>query len=478
LEAHLLLAPPRRDPGGYPEPPEAGLPTFAELELILREQGVQGEIDRGALKSALSVAAFGAEADVVAARGTPPEPGRDGYLELLVDAGETPGGETPGGETPGGETPGSDSSWSGAQPASGDRGAVDFKSTRLIRNVAEGATLALVHAPTPGKPGRDVLGRPMPARPGKALAPKPGPNTRRSDQDPNLIVAATAGHVRLSRGIPEVQECFIVAGDVDYSSGNVSFGKSVLIEGDVKSGFSVDAGGDVEIRGLAEDCRVTAKGKLLIRGGFTGGGRGVAQAKGEIRLGYLRNQEVRGESDVLVAGEAVNGKLLARKRAMVEGLVAGGKIQARQAVECLVAGTEKGAITHLEAGFDYGLAEKLEELRGQMDRLGKHARKIEEGLRQVQDLERLNRGLERWVIELVFEMERMRSKVDAKMNQLTERFAALDKQAAVPADARVVVRRMAYPGVVIKIGRETLRLEQPIAGPKTFYARDGRILIG
>jgi uncharacterized protein (DUF342 family) len=457
LEAHLLLAAAPRIPGGYPEAADAGLPSAAELEFILREQGVQGEIDRGALNSALSVAAFGAEADVVAVRGLAPEAGDDGYVELMFDA--------------------QDSSSPLPLPAGPESGGnVDFKATRLIRNVRAGDPLAFIHPPTQGKPGRDVLGRPVASRPGKTIDPRLGANTKRADQDPNLIVAAVAGHVRMARGLPEVQECFVVNGDVDYSSGNVAFGKSVLIEGDVKSGFSVEAGGDVEIRGLVEDGRVTAQGKLLVRGGFTGGGRGTVSARGEIRLGYVRNQEVRGETDVIVFGEVVNGRLLARKRVAVDGLVAGGRLQGRLAVECVTAGTESGAHTHLEAGFDHSLAEKIEDVRGQMERLGKHARKIEDGLRQVQDIERLNRGLERWVIELVFEMEKMRSKVEAKMTQLTDRFLALEKQAAVPPEARVRVRRVAYPGVVVKIGRETLRIDQVMRGPITFLARDGKIV--
>lgn len=452
LEAHLLLAPPRRDPAGHPEPPDVGLPSAAELEIILREQGVQGEIDRSALKSALSVAAFGAQADVVAARGTAPDPGRDGYLELLVEED-------------------GNNSWTavaGVAP-------VDFKSTRLIRNVSAGDPLAVLHGPSQGTPGRDVLGRPIPARPGRPVAAKLGANTRRADQDPSLIVASVSGHVRVKRGVPEVQECFVLNGDVDYSSGNVSFAKSVLVEGDVKSGFSVDAGGDVEIRGLAEDCRVNAKGKVLLRGGFTGGGRGLLEASGEIRIGHLRNQEVRGQGDVIVAGEAVNGRLSARKRAFIDGMVAGGRIQARDVVECMTAGTEKGAPTHLEAGYDFWLAERMEDARAQMEKLGKHARKLEEGLKQVQDLERLNRGLERWVVELVFDMERMRGKVDAKLAQLSERFAALEKQAAVPADARITVRGRVHAGVVLRIGRETLRVDQAIAGPRTFVVRGGKI---
>jgi uncharacterized protein (DUF342 family) len=446
LEARLLLAPVRKETGGYL------VPSLSEIEVYLKEKGVQSPMDAAAVQAACDRLAHGLSAEPIAAQGRPPIPGKDGSLEVLIDFD------------------------AGFVPPSSATGAVDLRAS-LIHNVAPGQPLALIHPPTAGQPGLDVFGRLLPSQPGKVLQPKLGPNTGRSEHDPNLIVATALGHARLNQGMIEVQEFYLVDGDVDYASGNIAFPKSVQVRGDVKAGFSVEAGGDLEIQGLVEDCTVKAQGQLLVRGGFTGQGKGVLQAGGEISVGYVRNQSVRSEGSIRIAKEAVNSRLQSRQKVSVNGLLAGGKVQARHGIECQVAGTETGTSTHLEAGFDYTVAEEMAGIREQMDTLGKHTRKLEDGLRHIHDMEKLNRGLDPWAIDLVFEMEGMRAKVEAKVKSLRDRYGILERQSGHPENATITVHRKAFPGVVVKIGREMFLVDEVLSGPKTFFAKDGAIQV-
>ncbi|MDB5051699.1 MAG: hypothetical protein JWO30_4770 [Fibrobacteres bacterium] len=446
LEARLILTPIRKDEGGY------AVPSLSELEFFLKEKGVLTPMDTASLEAGLVRMAQGMGVEAVAARGIPPIRGKDGYLEHLIDFG------------------------GGFSPTASEGGGVDLRAS-LIHNVTPGQPLALIHPPTAGQPGIDVFRHLVAAEPGKALNPRLGPNTERSAHDPNLVVAAAVGHARLLEGVLEVQEFYLVDGDVDYASGNISFGKSVQVRGDIKSGFSLDAGGDVEVTGLIEDCTVKAQGKVLVKGGFTGQGKGFLQARGDITLGYVRNQQVRSENEIKVLKEAVNSRLQARQSVSVNGLLAGGRVQARFAIECQVAGTETGTPTHMEAGYDFTAAEELIEIRAEMDKMGKYAKKLEDSLRQLQDAEKLNRGLEPWAIDLMFELEKMRDKVDAKINQQRERFSVLERQATEPESATITVHKKAFPGVVVKIGKEMLLVEEIMSGPKTFFAKDGAIQV-
>lgn len=446
LEVRLLLSPVRKETGGYV------VPSLAEIQVLLKEKGVQAATDIPSIEVGLERIAHGMNAEPVAAKGKFPIPGQDGYLEYLIDFG------------------------GGFSPTAGEGGSVDLRAS-LIHNVTPGQPLAIVHPPRAGQPGIDVFGRPVAAEPGKALDPRFGPNTQRSAHDPNLFIAETMGHARLVDGVLEVQEFYLVDGDVDYASGNITFGKSVLVRGDVKAGFSVVAGGDVEITGLVEDCIVKAMGKLMVKGGFTGQGKGQLQSRGEVVLGYVRNQAVRCESNIRVQKEAINSRLQSRESVIVNGLLTGGKAQARYSIECQVAGTETGTPTQLEAGYDYTVSEEMTDLRGEMDKMGKYARKLEDSLRRIHDIEKLNRGLEPWAIEQMFEMEGMRGKVDAKIRQLRERFAFVERQASQPETATITIHRKAFPGVVVKIGKEMLLVEDVMTGPKTFYAKDGAIQV-
>lgn len=446
LEARLLLAPVKDGNGGYLPP------SPAEIEIFLKEKGVRAPMDAAAIQGACERLAHGFSAEPIAARGKPPEPGKDGTMEYLIDFG------------------------TGFVPSSSEAGAVDMRAS-LIRNVVPDQPLAVVHPPTAGLPGLDVFGNLLASKPGKVLQPRLGPNAGRAEHDPNLIVAKTAGHARLNDGLLEVQEFYLVDGDVDYASGNIAFAKSVQVRGDVKAGFAVEAGGDVEILGLVEDCAVKAQGKVLVKGGFTGQGKGTLHARGEISLGYVRNQAVRGEESIRVSREAVNSRMQSRQSVSVNGLLAGGKTQARRSIECQVAGTETGTPTHLEAGYDFTLAEDMAEIRAQMEKMGKYARKLEDSLRHIHDMEKVSRGLDPWTIELVFEMEAMRGKVEAKIKALRERYAFLERQSGRHEDATITVHRKAFPGVVVKIGREMFLVDEVMHGPKTFYAKDGAIQV-
>jgi uncharacterized protein (DUF342 family) len=457
LEARILMAPVRKETGDYV------VPSLAEIEVFLKEKGVVSPADTASLAAAFERLAHGLNAEPIASRGTLPTPGKDGWLEYLIDFG---GGFAPRGDF---------APRAGSPPQNSNAGSVDMRAS-LILNVNPGQPLAVVHPPTAGMPGLDVFGKLVGAEPGKVLVPKLGAHTARSPHDPNLIVAETLGHARLADGIIEVQEFYLVDGDVDYASGNIAFGKSVQVRGDVKGGFSVDAGGDVEITGLVEDCAVKAQGKLMVKGGFTGQGKGLLQARGDVQVGYVRNQQIRSESSIRVQKEAVNSRMQSRNSILVSGLLTGGKAQARFSVECQVAGTETGTPTHIEAGYDYSLSEEMIDLRGEMDRMGRYARKLEESLRQIHDVEKLNRGLEPWTIELMFEIEGMRAKVDAKIRQLRDRFSGLEHQSVQPESATIIVSKKAFPGVIMKIGKEMYLVDEVISGPKTFYAKDGAIV--
>jgi uncharacterized protein (DUF342 family) len=446
LEAHLTIVPMSKETGGHL------VPSLAELEVWLREKGIKADLDRPAILAALDKASEGLTADVVAARGKPPRPGEDGYVEYLIDFTQS------------------------NTPTVTDAGVIDLRAS-LIRNVKPGDPLAVIHAPTGGELGLDVHGKLIPSVVGMSLDPRLGANTERSANDAMLIVAATGGHARLIDGVLEVQEFYLVQSDVDYGSGNISFGKSVLIQGDVKAGFSVDSGGDLEVTGLVEDCLIKSQGKVFIKGGFTGQGKGLVHARGDVTLGYVRNQHVKGEKTLIVLKEAINSRLQACQSVTVNGLLAGGKVQARYVIECQVAGTETGTPTQLEVGFDFTVTEEMAEIRLEMEKMGSYSKKLGDSLRQIHDMEKLNRALDPWTIDLMFEMEGARSKVEAKTQSLRERFTLLENQSYDPDAATVTVHRKVFPGVVIKIGREIFLVDEPMTGPKTFFAKNGVIQV-
>jgi uncharacterized protein len=444
LEVQLILVPMTNETGGHL------VPSSSELEVWIREQDITSVLDLPAIQKAIDKASEGLTAEAIVSRGTAPKPGKDGYIEYLIDFGIP------------------------LTPDLSDRGNIDLRAS-LIRNVAVGQPLAFVHPPTFGESGINVYGKIIASKPGKQLEPRLGPNVQKSPNDLTLIIAQTGGHARLMNGLLEVQECYIVPTDIDYGTGNVTFGKAVMIDGDVKAGFSVEAGGDLEISGQVEDCQIKSLGKIFIRGGFTGQGKGLVQARGEVTIGHIRNQHAKSEQSIIVLKEAVNSRLQARHSIAVNGLLAGGKVQAKLAIECTICGTETGTTTHIEVGHDFTIVAEVTAIRVEMDKMGKYAKKLGDALHQIQEVEKLNRSLEPRNIEVMFELEIAKSKIEAKIKALRDRFAFLEKQENAIDKATITVLKKVFPGVIVKIGRDVFLVNEIMQGPKTFFSKDGVI---
>ena len=66
-----------------------------------------------------------------------------------------------------------------------------------------------------------------------------------------------------------------VNGDVDYNTGNIDFVGTIVIRGNVRSGFKVKADGDIRIIGSVEGAELEAAGSIEISAGIIGQNKGL-----------------------------------------------------------------------------------------------------------------------------------------------------------------------------------------------------------
>ncbi|MBN1308585.1 MAG: DUF342 domain-containing protein, partial [Chitinispirillaceae bacterium] len=240
----------------HPPGPGGTLPGKEELHRLLSEKGVRSgilETDIATMLALCDRGAYPAEPFVIA-RGIPPVNGNDGGLRYLF------------------------STQTSLSPSINSEGHADYKSVNIVNSVKSQQELVALVPPTPGSDGSDVLGNTIPAEPGSAVKLPQGPHTAVDPQNPGLLRAEVDGIVRLSGGLVEVSEGFVVPGDVDFSTGNINYNKSVIVNGDVKAGFEVHCGGDLQVNGTIEDSRVIVGGNVLCKYGFVGQSKGVIDA--------------------------------------------------------------------------------------------------------------------------------------------------------------------------------------------------------
>ncbi|HZK84953.1 MAG TPA: FapA family protein [Desulfosporosinus sp.] len=137
----------------------------------------------------------------------------------------------------------------------------------LLLSVAIDEILAVKQPSVPGYPGTDVTGETVPPR-----QPKDEPilikGGVRLINDETVAVATISGKPVLEgsfRKYLSVDPVYVVNGDVGINTGNISFIGNILITGSVLDGFSVDAGGSIEVWENAMHATLYANREVTIR---------------------------------------------------------------------------------------------------------------------------------------------------------------------------------------------------------------------
>ncbi|MBF0432488.1 MAG: DUF342 domain-containing protein [Fibrobacteria bacterium] len=359
-------------------------------------------------------------------------------------------------------------------------GSADFKDISLIKSVSKYEKLARLHPPEKGIPGTNLFGDALPARDGVPEKMPCGNNTEVSKEDDAVLIASITGNARLNHNLLEVTDCYVVGNDVDYETGNISYPKTLLVKGDVKSGFTVEVGQDAEIHGIVEDSNVRAGGKVLIRAGFIGSGAGLIEAKDDVGLAYIRNQKVRCRKNITIAGEAINSQLFARSNIEVGGRklgIVGGMASARREIICESAGNESGIRTTLEAGVDFALIEEKYKTEDKIKELSGSKIKIDEHLNKLGRIKKMKKVLTQKETILLKKLVEMQIKIKKQLDTLDERKALISEKIGQIGNARIIVHHTVYPGVTIKIGGNMLTIEKKLTGPKTFIMKSSDIKV-
>jgi len=213
-------------------------------------------------------------------------------------------------------------------PKEDARGYVDFKNLGTVRNILKGTVIANITKETQGKAGTSIRNEPINQKPGVPAKVTFGENIELSP-DGLTIVASVDGNLAFSSGRFCIQTTLKIDGDVDVSTGNIDFIGDVVVRGDVREGFSVNAGKNIKVDGGCFASKLTASGTILIRNGAIGS---VINAEKSVEMDFAENSTItcsellkshsiyycevycKGEINVtLGTGSIVGGRVIATK---------------------------------------------------------------------------------------------------------------------------------------------------------------------
>lgn len=330
--------------------------TLDELEQFIAGQGIKYGVLREALLVFVNQPETYMNTQLKIAEGIAAVPGTDGYIKVLVGMDDA----------------------SERRPLEAEDGRVDYKEVTRLNNVKSGQIIAERIPPVDGSVGQAVTGEEIPFRPGKDARFKVGKNVV-INPDGSAMYAALDGLVTKTEGNKlNVFPVYEINGDVDYNIGNIDFVGTVVIRGNVLTGFKIKAAGDIRVVGGVEGAELEAGGSVEITGGIIGYNKGLVQAGHNVKCTFIQEGNVDAGEDVLVSQSIMHSNIRAGRGVIcagTKGLIVGGSIQAGENVSARIVGNSMSTVTSIEVGVLPKLRNELSELRKglreQMDSLDK-----------------------------------------------------------------------------------------------------------
>lgn len=267
------------------------------------------------------------------------------------------------------------------KPKRNEDGSVDFHKLDMISHCNKGDLLATLTPMDLGKPGIDVTGNVI--RPSKVnnRVLRHGNNIRLSPDGLQLF-SEVDGHVSLTDGRVFVSDTYEVPADVDTSTGDIHYEGNVVVKGNVLTGFSIKAKGDIEVNGVVEGAYLEAGGQIILKRGMQGMNKGILNAKGNIITKFLENAEVIAggyvsTESILHSKVSAKGDIIVGGR---RGFVTGGEIRSGSMISVKTAGSSMGTITLMEVGIDPKIVEEYRDLEKKLTSMIADKEKIAQAL--------------------------------------------------------------------------------------------------
>lgn len=342
-------------------------------------------------------------------------------------------------------------------------GKVDYKDLVRLHNVMKGQLISKTIPPVPGQKGRTVTGEEIPCRAGKEARFKVGKNVL-VDQSETAMYAAIDGLVTLTdKGKVNVFPVYEVNGDVDYSTGNIDFVGTVVIRGNVLTGFTVKSAGDIRIVGGVEGAELISGGSIEITGGIIGYNKGLVSAGKNVKVSFIQDGNVVAGEDVIVSQSIMHSNIRAGRDVICngsKGLIVGGVVQAGERVVARTIGNTMSTATAIEVGVVPELRNEINELRQELRLLLENEDKTNKALYLLNQLAN-NGQLSSDKVALRVKLNATKQSHMREEKRIKERVLEIEKMLEDTTQARVEVVKTIYGGSKIVIGRYTRFVKDP-----------------
>ncbi|MGV8146374.1 MAG: DUF342 domain-containing protein [Alkaliphilus sp.] len=357
-------------------------------------------------------------------------------------------------------------------------GTVDHKKLNIIKNVVKDELLFEITPATDGVEGTNILGASISTKRGKDAKIKIGKNITESE-DKLKYYSAVDGRVFVDRsGKISVSEIFEVDHNVDNSTGNINFKGTVIVNKNVRTGFSISADGDIHVKGVVEGALLTAKGNITVDRGIQGNDQAVIKCEGNFTTKFIENSEVLCGGDV-EADFTLHSNVTAKGKILVSGkkaTIAGGRLRATKSIRAAIIGSSMGTVTELEVGIDPEMRAKHQHLIDEINEIRKKTKEL------MKTIDLLNKALKEGRLpaskkDVLVKSLNAYKILSAQLKGLVSRKNVMDNMINNLSKGKLHVSNVIYPGVKITIIDAIKHISDEMPR-STLYKKNGEVTIG
>lgn len=353
-------------------------------------------------------------------------------------------------------------------------GTVDYHDLDMVENVVKGQPLCTITLPTEGTPGKTVQGKEIPQKKGRPAPSYLGRNTE-FNLDGTAILSKIDGQVELVRNKINVDETFYIKENVDNSTGNVRVAGNLVIRGMVLPGFSIEAGGNIEISGAVEHSKITAGGSIKLLSGMNGSD---LNCSGDLKCKFIENSNAFVKGDIY-AESIINSNVRCGQSIKVTGSIAkiiGGTCIAGQNIEAATIGSVSNFKTSLELGMDQSNMKRQQELLALVKPLEEQNEKLIpllDILMQLEGCNRLDSEKKKVLEDVIFSYNHNLEALDSAKKELEE----ISQSLKAKGYGRILCTHTMHPGTRVVIGDASRLIVEPLNNALLYY-NQGEISVG
>lgn len=325
----------------------------------------------------------------------------------------------------------------------------DFRNVMKIPSVTKGQALAKRIDPTPGKDGKNVMGRIVKAIPGKPAMVRPGRNVT-FDESSQTYYAEENGQFSISGRKIQVLPEYHVNETLSLKTGNLDFVGTIVIRGDVPSGFKVSAEGDIKIFGMVEAATISAKGSIYISEGIAGQEKGAIIAGDNLHIGYINQANVSVGNDLYVENSILHSECVVKGHVFSkQGNIIGGSLSAGKSIEAKDIGSRLDTKTEIALGVNRTILEKETALVKKMEELTEMKSKLELLGQKLLTQDQANPKVKTSLLRQKHSLH----VVTGQLKEIDDELADLTSEMGNLSEAKLIVKNYIYQNVIVSFGK-------------------------